>query len=62
MKNFSRTNDPVLARSLCRHEAVVPGIGEVLPAWAAIFQSASLAIVSNVAVTRVAAEQERGTH
>ena len=49
-----RTHYPVLAGTLRCHESVVARVREVLPAWAAILQGTSLAVVSYVAVTRIA--------
>ena len=56
MEYLSRSNDPVLAGSLGGEESVVAGLGEVLPAGTAVGQGPSLAVVSYVAVPRVAGE------
>ena len=47
-------NYPVFTGTLGRHESVVSRVREVLPAGTAILQGTSLAVVSYVAVTRIA--------
>ncbi len=51
MEQFSRGQYTVLATPLGSHEAIVPGLREVLPAWRAILKSPYLAVVCYVAVT-----------
>ena len=51
-------NYPVLTGTLGCHESVVARVREVLPTGAAILQGTSLAVVSYVAVTRIAEREQ----
>ena len=60
VEDLGRSDDPVLAGALGSEEPVVARLGEVLPARIPVRQRPSLAVVSYVAVSRVAGGRAAG--